>query len=113
MPVLNVLIVGDVVGKGGRNAVVRLVPELKKKHGYLDFEEIVNRSVVETMGRSLNNSMTIIFMLFVMYLMGGDSTKWFIFALLIGTISGTYSSTFTAAPLVIMWDRFEHKLRKS
>ncbi|MEI8232642.1 MAG: protein translocase subunit SecF, partial [bacterium] len=79
------------------------IRELKKKHGYLDFEDIVNRAVVETMGRSINNSLTIIFMLLAMYLLGGDTTKWFIFALLIGTISGTYSSTFTAAPLLIAW----------
>ncbi len=87
------------------------IRELKKKHGYLDFEEIVNRAVVETMGRSINNSMTIIFMLLVMYLLGGDTTKWFIFALLIGTISGTYSSTFTAAPLIVIWDKLEHKMK--
>lgn len=81
------------------------IRELKKKHGYLEFEDIVNRAVVETMGRSLNNSLTIIFMLLSMYLLGGDTTKWFIFALLIGTVSGTYSSTFTAAPILIVWDK--------
>jgi len=85
------------------------IRELKKKHGYLDFDEIINRAVVETMGRSINNSLTIIFMLLAMYLMGGETTHWFIFALLIGTISGTYSSTFTAAPLLILWDKFSKK----
>jgi len=85
------------------------IRELKKKHGYLSFEDIVNRAVVETMGRSINNSMTIIFMLLAMYLLGGDTTKWFIFALLIGTISGTYSSTFTAAPLLLVWDKLSNR----
>ncbi len=85
------------------------IRELKKKHGYLAFEEIVNRAVVETMGRSLNNSMTIIFMLLSMYLMGGDTTRYFILALLIGTISGTYSSTFTAAPILVAWDKLKRK----
>lgn len=85
------------------------IRELKKKHGYLEFDDIVNRSVVETMGRSINNSLTIIFMLLSMYLLGGESTKWFIFALLIGTISGTYSSTFTAAPILIVWDKLAKK----
>lgn len=85
------------------------IRELKKKHGYLDFDDIVNRAVVETMGRSINNSLTIIFMLLAMYLLGGDTTKWFIFALLIGTVSGTYSSTFTAAPLLIVWDKLSKK----
>lgn len=92
------------------------IRELRKKHLDLDFEEIVNRAVVETLGRSLNNSMTIIFMLLSMYLMGGETTKWFIFALLVGTISGTYSSTFTAAPILVVWDRLtkhrqSHKFR--
>jgi preprotein translocase subunit SecF len=85
------------------------IRELKKKHGYLGFEEIVNRACVETMGRSINNSLTIIFMLFAMYLLGGSTTHWFIFALLIGTISGTYSSTFTAAPILIAWDKFSQR----
>jgi preprotein translocase subunit SecF len=87
------------------------IRELKKKHGYLDFEEIINRAVVETLGRSINNSMTIIFMLLAMYLMGGETTKWFIFALLVGTISGTYSSTFTAAPILLVWDKFTSRKR--
>lgn len=85
------------------------IRELKKKHGYLEFDEIINRAVVETMGRSINNSLTIIFMLLAMYLLGGETTKWFIFALLVGTISGTYSSTFTAAPLLIVWDKLSKR----
>lgn len=88
------------------------IRELKKKHGYLEFEDIVNRAVVETMGRSINNSLTIIFMLLSMYLLGGETTKWFIAALLVGTVSGTYSSTFTAAPLLIVWDKLSHRVIK-
>lgn len=87
------------------------IRELKKKHGYLEFDDIINRAVVETMGRSINNSLTIIFMLLSMYLLGGDTTRWFIFALLIGTVSGTYSSTFTAAPLLIVWDKLSHRVK--
>jgi preprotein translocase subunit SecF len=41
--------------------------------------------------------------------MGGETTKWFVFALLVGTIAGTYSSTFTAAPLLVIWDKFFSK----
>lgn len=89
------------------------IRELSRKHGYLDFVEIVNRAVVETMGRSLNNSLTIIFMLLAMYLLGGETTKWFIFALLAGTISGTYSSTFTAAPLLVLWDKISQRNLKN
>lgn len=85
------------------------IRELKRHHAYLEFDEVVNRAVVETMGRSLNNSLTIIFMLLAMYMLGGDTTKWFIFALLVGTVSGTYSSTFTAAPLLIVWDKIKNR----
>jgi len=89
------------------------IRELKKKYGYLDFEELVNRAVVETLGRSLNNSMTIIFMLLALYLMGGETINKFVLALLIGTISGTYSSTFTAAPLLVVWDKLSTRFKKS
>jgi len=85
------------------------IRELKRRYAYLDFADVINRAVLETMGRSLNNSLTIIFMLLTMYLLGGESTKWFIFALLVGTISGTYSSTFTAAPLLLVWDKLSKK----
>jgi len=69
-----------------------------------DYYSLVNKAVAETLTRSVNNSMTIIFMLLTLYLLGGETTKWFVFALLIGTISGTYSSTFTAAPLLVVWN---------
>lgn len=81
------------------------IRELQAKHGYLEFEDIVNRAVVETMGRSLNNSMTIIFMLLALYLLGGTTINHFVLALLVGTVSGTYSSTFTAAPLLVTLDK--------
>ncbi len=85
------------------------IRELKKHHPYLRFEDVVNRAVVETMGRSINNSMTIIFMLLAMYLLGGQTIHNFILALLIGTISGTYSSTFTAAPILVVWNNWQER----
>jgi preprotein translocase subunit SecF len=48
-------------------------------------------------------------MLIALWLLGGETIKWFIFALLVGTISGTYSSTFTAAPLLVVWDQLKSK----
>lgn len=74
-----------------------------------DFKDIVNKSVTETLSRSLNNSMTIIFMLTALALLGGDTIRWFVVALLIGTIAGTYSSTFTAAPLLLVLRRFSRR----
>lgn len=76
-----------------------------------DFEELVNKAVTETLSRSLNNSLTIIFMLISLFLLGGPTIKWFVAALLIGTVSGTYSSTFTAAPLLIVWEQIKLKKR--
>jgi preprotein translocase subunit SecF len=79
----------------------------------LNYEELVDKALNETMGRSIKNSLTIIFMLLALYLLGGSTTKWFVFALLIGTVSGTYSSPFTAAPLLIIWDHLVSKRRDS
>lgn len=81
---------------------VRLYPKAR-------LEDLVNKAVAETLTRSVNNSMTIILMLTSLYLLGGESIKWFSFALLIGTISGTYSSTFTAAPLLVLWDQWQNR----
>jgi len=86
------------------------IRELSHKIKNVDYVTLVNQAVTETMARSLNNSLTIIFMLLAMFLMGGETTKYFSLALLIGTVTGTYSSTFTAAPLLILWDKyFSHK----
>jgi len=81
------------------------IRESKRKMSGIPFETLVNKAVNETLTRSLNNSLTIIFMLLALYLLGGETTKWFVFALLVGTVSGTYSSTFTAAPLLVLWDK--------
>lgn len=85
------------------------IRELQKLFPKLTYTQLVNKAVTETLTRSLNNSMTIIFMLLALYLLGGSTTKWFVFALLIGTVSGTYSSTFTAAPLLVLWEEVKAK----
>lgn len=73
------------------------------------FEEIVNVALTETMNRSVTNSFTIIFMLVALILMGGETIRWFIVALLVGTISGTYSSPFIATPILLLWHRWESR----
>lgn len=89
------------------------IRESLKKSPKLGFEEIVNQSLNQTMTRSINNSLTIIFMLASLFFLGGETIKWFIFALLVGTISGTYSSPFVATPLLVLWKRLQIKRRKS
>jgi len=88
------------------------IRETIKNHPKADFETVVNKALSETMSRSVNNSLTIIFMLTCLYLLGGQSIKWFVFALLIGTISGTYSSPFVATPLLVVWERIKRRKLK-
>ncbi len=77
------------------------------------FEEVTDRALTQTLGRSLVNSFTIVFMLLALALMGGTTIRWFSVALLVGTISGTYSSPFVATPILILWDRWEKRRRQS
>lgn len=89
------------------------IRENLRKNARLPFEEIVNNSILETMNRSLNTSLTVVLVLFMLLLFGGESTRWFIAALLIGIISGTYSSIFNASPLLVLWYQIDKKRKKS
>ncbi len=71
------------------------------------FEEVVNYSLAQTIVRSLNTSMTVAFTLLALYLFGGETTREFVLALLIGVIAGTYSSIFNAAQLLVSWENGE------
>lgn len=71
------------------------------------FEETVNYSVVQTIVRSLNTSLTVTLTLLALFLFGGESTRYFVLALLIGVISGTYSSIFNASQLLVSWETGE------
>lgn len=85
------------------------IRESQKIFPKASFETLANKAVTETLSRSLNNSLTIIFMLVALLLLGGTTVKWFVAALLIGTVSGTYSSTFNAVPLLVLWDAISQK----
>jgi preprotein translocase subunit SecF len=85
------------------------IRENLKKNSSLPFETTVNNSILETMNRSLNTSITVVMVLFMLLLFGGESIKWFVVALLIGIVSGTYSSIFTASPLLVVWYEFDKK----
>jgi preprotein translocase subunit SecF len=71
------------------------------------FEEIVDYSLAQTFVRSLNTSLTVVFTLLALYLFGGGSTRNFVLALLIGIISGTYSSIFNASQILVAWEAGE------
>lgn len=68
------------------------------------FETVVDISISQTLARSLNTSLTVIFVLTALLLFGGVTIKWFVVALLVGMISGTYSSIFNAAALLSWWE---------
>jgi preprotein translocase SecF subunit len=71
------------------------------------FEDIVNRSILETIHRSLATQLNAMFVLVAILLFGGASIKPFIAVLFIGLLSGTYSSMFTAVPLLVAWEKNE------
>jgi SecD/SecF fusion protein len=69
------------------------------------FDQIVNLSTVQTMARSLNTSLTVVFVLLALVLFGGSSIQGFVLALLIGIVTGTYSSIFNASTLLVAWNK--------
>lgn len=85
----------------------RVRENLRRQKG--TFEEIVNLSVVETLARSLNTSITVLLTLLALLIFGGASIRLFILALLIGIASGTYSSIFNASPLLVTWHNYKLK----
>ncbi len=72
-----------------------------------DFEQTINRSVNQTIIRSLNTSLTTLFVLLALYLFGGESIKMFVLAMIFGIITGTYSSIFVASPLLVVWRKLK------
>ncbi len=74
------------------------------------FEGIVNYSLAQTVVRSVNTSLTVVFTLLALFLFGGESTRTFVLALLIGVVSGTYSSIFNASQILVSWE--EHDIRR-
>ena len=71
------------------------------------FEQVVNASLVQTMARSLNTSLTVLFTLSALTLFGGTTIRTFTGALLVGIFSGTYSSIFNASMLLVIWEKGE------
>jgi preprotein translocase subunit SecF len=75
----------------------------------LDYETLVNHSIVQTLDRSISTQLTVMFTLTALVLFGGDSIRHFVVILLIGIFSGTYSSIFNAAPILVVWENREWK----
>ncbi|MDA1079683.1 MAG: protein translocase subunit SecF [bacterium] len=85
------------------------IRELRRKHIKHSYQEVLDAAVTETLARSINNSVTIILMLLALSLLGGATIRFFAIALLIGAVTGTYSSPFTAVPLLGAWDNWQRR----
>lgn len=85
----------------------RIRENLQKTTG--SFEEIVGRSLNQTILRSFNTSMTSVLALLAVYFFGGESIKYFALALIAGIVTGTYSSIFIASPLLVTWNAWTRR----
>lgn len=75
-------------------------------HKHEAFEHVIERSIMQTLARSINTSLTVVVVLAALYLLGPLATKDFALTLLVGMIAGTYSSIFLAAPLLVIWEKW-------
>jgi preprotein translocase subunit SecF len=87
------------------------VRENKARHAGEPLDAIVNHSLLQTFGRSIMTSLTVVLTLLALFLFGGSAISDFILALLIGIVSGTYSSIFVASMLLVDWQQYEDRRR--
>jgi preprotein translocase subunit SecF len=83
------------------------IRENQSKGGGGSFENVVNSSILQTMTRSLNTSLTVLFVLLCLFVIGGPTIHYFTLVLIIGVITGTYSSVCNASQLLIVWENKE------
>jgi preprotein translocase subunit SecF len=83
------------------------IRENRRLHRRLSYDALVNHSIVQTLDRSINTQLTVMFTLLALLLFGGVTTHHFVTILLVGVFSGTYSSIFNAAPILVVWENRE------
>jgi preprotein translocase SecF subunit len=83
------------------------IRENRARHAGEPFDRIVNHSVLQTFGRSINTSLTVVLTLLALLLFGGSAIRFFVLALLLGITSGTYSSIFNASPILVTWHEWD------
>jgi len=88
------------------------VRENRSRHVGEPFDRIVNHSLLQTFGRSITTSLTVVITLTALLLFAGDAIGTFVLALLLGIISGTYSSIFNASPLLVVWHNWDDRKRE-
>ncbi len=85
------------------------IRENRIRHAGEPFGAIVNHSILQTFGRSIMTSLTVVLTLLALFLFGGSAISDFVLALLIGIISGTYSSIFVASPVLVDWQLWDDR----
>jgi len=98
-----------VIGFSVHDSIVVFDRVRENAHVYrrISYETLVNHSIVQTLDRSINTQLTVMFTLSALALFGGDSIRHFVIILLVGIFSGTYSSIFNAAPILVVWENRE------
>ncbi len=112
---LFVTAVLTVVGFSVHDTIVvfdRIRENLRVQGSRMNFDQVVNLSIAQTLSRSLNTSLTVVFVLLTLFLFGGASIQGFVLALLVGIVSGTYSSIFNAATLLTAWRGLDRRLAR-
>ena len=98
-----------VIGFSVHDSIVVFDRVRENAHIYrrISYETLVNHSIIQTLDRSINTQLTVLFTLFSLSLFGGESIRHFVIILLVGIFSGTYSSIFNAAPILVVWENRE------
>jgi len=98
-----------VIGFSVHDSIVVFDRVRENAHVYrrISYETLVNHSIIQTLDRSINTQLTVMFTLTALALFGGDSIRHFVIILLVGIFSGTYSSIFNAAPILVVWENRE------
>jgi preprotein translocase subunit SecF len=78
-------------------------------HKHEEFGVVVGRSIMQTLARSINTSLTVVIVLAALWITGPASTQDFALTLIVGMIAGTYSSIFLASPLLVAWEKWQKK----
>ena len=110
IPVVVALL--TVLGYSINNTVVvfdRIRENILRKVGK-DYQETVDASLNQTLARSVNTSLTTLFVLVAIFFFGGETLKYFSLILILGIVAGTYSSLFLASPLLVAWLRLTKRL---
>lgn len=106
MDLLFVTALMSIMGNSVNDTIVifdRARAILKEAGRRIEFEEAVVMSLKQSVTRTVNMGIAVLIMLFALFLLGSESIRWFMLALIVGTIIGNYSSYFVATPLLIRW----------